>query len=102
MRFRTLLITALIVGGFVLYTTQPNSLLRRTFFHENGQWSGPGVTHSAGLGTDELNNIDVYKNAKDSVVYVTSTVYQTTFFFEQVPEGNGLRLSGERGWRNPD
>ncbi len=86
MRFRTLLITALIVSGFVFYTTQPNSLLRRTLGRGNsGSWSGPDVTHSAGLGSDELNNIDVYKNAKDSVVYVTSTVYQTTFFFEQVP-----------------
>src|SRR5882724_661241 len=86
MRFRTLLITALIVGGFVFYTTRQNSLLRRTFIGDSGQsWSGPDVTHSAGLGSDELNNIDVYKNAKDSVVYVTSTVYQTTFFFEQVP-----------------
>ena len=80
-----MLITALMVGGFVYLTTQPNSPLRRTFSRENGQWSGPSVTHSAGLGTDELNNIDVYKNAKDNVVYVTSTVYQTTFFFEQVP-----------------
>jgi len=86
MKLRTLLITAAIVGGFVLFTTRPNSLLRRTFNSATGQnWSGPDVTHSAGLGSDELNNIDVYKNAKDSVVYVTSTVYQTSFFFEQVP-----------------
>jgi S1-C subfamily serine protease len=85
MRFRTLLIAALIVTGFVLYTTRPNSLLRRAWNEESGTWSGPDVTHSAGLGSDELNNIDVYKNAKDSVVYVTSTSYQTTFFFEQVP-----------------
>jgi S1-C subfamily serine protease len=86
MRFRTLLVTAFIVAGFVYYTTQPNSMLRRAWNKDSGQsWSGPGVTHSAGLGSDELNNIDVYKNAKDSVVYVTSTVYQTTFFFEQVP-----------------
>jgi S1-C subfamily serine protease len=84
MRFRTLLIAALIVAGFVFYTKQPNSLFR-SLSHDDGQlWTGP-VAHSAGLGTDELNNIDVYKNAKDSVVYVTSTVYQTTFFFEQVP-----------------
>ena len=85
MRFRTLLLGVLIVGGFVFYTTQPNTLLRRTLYRDTGNWSGPDITHSAGLGSDELNNIDVYKNAKDSVVYVTSTVYQTTFFFEQVP-----------------
>ncbi len=55
------------------------------FSKDDAQLWSPPVAHSAGLGTDELNNIDVYKNAKDSVVYVTSTVYQTTFFFEQVP-----------------
>jgi S1-C subfamily serine protease len=85
MRFRTLLIAALIVAGFVFYTRQPNSLLRRPFSRDDGQLWSPPVAHSAGLGSDELNNIDVYKNAKDSVVYVTSTVYQTSFFFEQVP-----------------
>ncbi len=85
MRFRTLLIAAFIVAGFVFYTRGPNSLLRRPFSRDDGQLWTPPVAHSAGLGSDELNNIDVYKNAKDSVVYVTSTVYQTTFFFEQVP-----------------
>ncbi len=67
------------------YTTQPNSLLWRTL---GRVYSGPGAgltLHTGGARLDELINIDVYKNAKDSVVYVTSTVYQTTFFFEQVP-----------------
>ncbi len=96
MRFRTLLIAAFIVAGFVFYTRQPNSLLRRPFSNDDGHLWSPPVAHSAGLGSDELNNIDVYKNAKDSVVYVTSTVYQTTFFFEQVPTkemGSGFLVS---------
>ena len=46
------------------------------------------MAHSAGLGTDELNNIDVYKASKQSVVYITSTVIQRTFFFTQ--EGQAL------------
>jgi S1-C subfamily serine protease len=30
---------------------------------------------------DEQNNIDIYKASKDRTVYITSTVYQRTFFF---------------------
>jgi S1-C subfamily serine protease len=99
MRFRTMWIAALIVAAFVFYTTRPGTALFRGFHHDNGPlWSEPSVARSAGLGSDELNNIDVYKNAKDSVVYVTSTVYQTTFFFEQVPVkemGSGFLVNGD-------
>jgi S1-C subfamily serine protease len=62
-------------------------------------WSGPTVAHSAGLGADEVNSIDIYKAAKDSVAYITSTVYQQTFFFEMVPTralGSGF-LIGDDG-----
>jgi S1-C subfamily serine protease len=80
MRFRTLILAAAIVGGFVYYTTRHTSPLGR------GQtpgplWSGPAVTQSAGLGSDELNNIDIYKMASPSVAYITSTVYRQTFFY---------------------
>ncbi|HEV2198492.1 MAG TPA: trypsin-like peptidase domain-containing protein [Bryobacteraceae bacterium] len=82
MKLRTLLITLLLVAGFVYVTTAPNSPLRRP---SGPLWSGPSVAHSAGLGSDETNNIDIYKTAKDSVAYITSTVLQRTFFFEVVP-----------------
>lgn len=79
---RTLLLTLLLVGGFVYLTTAPNSVLR----HASGPlWSGPTVAHSAGLGADEQNNIDIYRSSKDSVAYITSTVLQRTFFLEVVP-----------------
>src|SRR5712691_13191261 len=84
MRFRTLIIAAALVGGFVYFTAAPNSPLRRGF-PSGPLWSGPTVARSAGLGADELNNIEVYRAAKDSVAYITSTVYQRTFFFEVVP-----------------
>jgi S1-C subfamily serine protease len=79
MRFRTLLLAGLIVVGFVFYTTKPDSKIFRSFRGDGPLWSPP-VARGAGLGSDELNNIDVYKNANNSVVYVTSTVYQQTFF----------------------
>ena len=95
MRFRTLFIALALVGAFVYITTAPNSPLRR---YQGPLWSGPTVAHSAGLGGDELNNIDIYKAAKDSVAYITSTVYQQTFFFEMVPTralGSGFLISPE-------
>ena len=93
MRFRTLIIALALVGTFVYFTTAPSSPLRR---YSGPLWSGPTVAHSAGLGADELNNIDIYKAAKDSVAYITSTVYQQSFFFEMVPTralGSGFLIS---------
>src|SRR5262245_31773718 len=82
MRARTLLIAAILVGAFVVVTSLPNSPVRRVFYRSDGpMWSEPSV-HSAGLGSDEVNNIDVYKGAKDSVVYITSTFYQQSWFYE--------------------
>jgi S1-C subfamily serine protease len=95
MRLRTLLITLLLVGGFVYFTTAPNSPLRRV---EGPLWSGPAVARSAGLGADELNNIEIYRATKESVAYITSTVYQQTFFFEVVPTralGSGFVISAD-------
>ena len=60
----------------------------RTFLRDPGPaWSGPVI--AAGLSSDETNNIEIYKAAKDSVVYITSTVYQRDFFFG-VQEVKGL------------
>ena len=56
------------------------------------------MAHSSGLGGDEVNNIDIYKASKESVAYITSTVYQQTFFFEMVPTralGSGFLISGD-------
>jgi S1-C subfamily serine protease len=97
MRFRTLIIAALIVAGFVYVTAKPGSYLRRALPSSMPLWSEPEVAHSAGLGADELNNIDVYHSSKDSVVYITSTVYQRTFFFVQQGQalGSGFIINAE-------
>jgi S1-C subfamily serine protease len=95
MRLRTLFLALALVGAFVYFTTAPNSPLRRI---DGPLWSGPSVAHSAGLGGDEVNNIEIYKAAKDSVAYITSTVYQQTFFFEMVPTralGSGFLISAD-------
>jgi len=82
------------VGGFVYFTNAPTSLFRNS----EASWTGPTVARSAGLGSDEQNNIDIYKAAKDSVAYITSTVYQQTFFFETVPTralGSGFLIGAD-------
>jgi len=80
MRLRSLILAAAIIGGFV-YFARPNSLLRQRGPITGPLWTGPSVTRSAGLGADELNNIDIYKMASPSVAYITSTVYRQTFFY---------------------
>jgi S1-C subfamily serine protease len=89
MRLRTLLLAALIVGAFIYVTAKPDDIFHRAIAPIAPLWSEPQVAHSAGLGADEQNNIDIYKTSKDRVVYITSTVYQRTFFFG-VQQGQAL------------
>jgi S1-C subfamily serine protease len=99
MKFRSLLIAALLVGGFVYLTTDPNSRLRRTLASgELPTWSEPTVAYSAGLTSDEQNNIDIYKSSKDSVVYITSTVIQRGFFgqtYQSKALGSGFLINAD-------
>jgi S1-C subfamily serine protease len=97
MRFRTLMFAAVLVAGFVYLTARPNSFLRRGITMAEPLWSGPQVAHSAGLGADEMNNVDVYKASRDSVVSVTSTVLQRNFFFVEQGKamGSGFLINSE-------
>src|SRR5580765_8201735 len=52
-------------------------------------WSEPTTASTAGFSSDEQNNIDVYKAARDATVNVTSTVYQRTFFGIYPEKGTG-------------
>lgn len=97
MRLRTLLIAAALVAAFVLYTNQsgwhPGVAEQPAFVPGTN-----GAAYAAGLGSDELNNIDVYKSASPSVVYITSTVYEQDFFFgvrESQGIGSGFIISAD-------
>jgi len=89
MRLRTFLIALALVGAFVFLTSRRDSPVRSFWTDRGGGWTGPTVAHSAGLSGDETNNIEIYKASKESVVYITSTVYQRDFFFG-VQEVQGL------------
>jgi S1-C subfamily serine protease len=79
-----------LVGSFIYVTNRSRPF--ESFSSQDKDravWSQP-VAHSAGLSTDETNSIDIYKASRDSVVYITSTVYQEDFFFgRQKSEGIG-------------
>jgi len=81
MKLRTFVIALALVGGFVYLTSRQNSPVRNLWTNRGATWTEPSVAYSAGLNPDETNNIDIYKASKESVVYITSTVYQRDFFF---------------------
>jgi S1-C subfamily serine protease len=99
MKARILLIAAFLVGGFALLTSKTDWGQRRFLQPVKGVghiWSGPASVKSAGLGSDELNNIDIYKAAHVAVVNITTTVYRQTFFFEVYPSkdfGSGFIIN---------
>lgn len=87
MNVRTFLLTVLLVAGVVLYTNRRHLPFSQ---ERTATWSEPAVAHSAGLTADETNNIDIYKAAHDSVVYITSTVYQQDWLLGIVREAQGI------------
>src|ERR1700722_7456890 len=97
MRFRSLIFACVFVTAFVYLLGRPNSYLRRVMPSSVPLFSEPDVALSAGLGADELNNIDVYKSSKDAVVYITTKVVQRTFFFTQEGQaiGSGFIINAE-------
>lgn len=84
MRVRTFLLAALFVVGFVYVTSVWRS--RTAPVGDSGPlWHAPDVARMAGLSADELNNIEIYKTAKDATVNITSTVYRRNFWLDIYP-----------------
>ena len=102
MRYRTIFVAALLVGGFVYLTSSDNWVTRRVLRRgavAGPLWSGPDVAYSAGVSSDEQNNIEIYKAANEATVNITSTVYRRGWFFEIYPSresGSGFVI-GEDG-----
>lgn len=100
MRFRVLVVTALLVGGFLFITSRTDwgrhRLLAQISDAGGRIWSGPSVARSAGLSSDEMNNIDIYKSAHLATVNITSTIYRRTIFLEVYPskdQGSGFLIN---------
>jgi S1-C subfamily serine protease len=101
MRMRQLFLAAVFVGVFVFFTNFGDWKAASFFqpFRKTTQaWSAPDLAHTAGLSSDEQNNIDIYKIARQSTVNITSIVYRENWFFQLYPEkgtGSGFIISDD-------
>jgi putative serine protease PepD len=96
---RTIVLAVILAAGFIGWTTWGKWGGRsgpRATLIANGEgtwWTGPSVVHGAGLESDALNNIDIYKRAREATVNITSTVLQRNWFLEVFPvkeSGSGM------------
>ena len=71
MKRRVLILSIALVGAFVFLTSRGNPMMQRILAPLRANtvaWSGPETVRSASLGSDELNNIDLYKRARLATV----------------------------------
>jgi S1-C subfamily serine protease len=97
---RIIVITALLVSGFLLITSKTDWGQRRIISpisNAEPLWSGPSSTHATGLSSDEMNNIDIYKSSHLATVNITSTVYRRNFFeiYPSKDQGSGFLISSD-------
>ncbi len=98
-KYRFLFMSAILIGAFVYMTTKLPFVRRFRDLAPMGRiWSGPNIARGAGLSTDEVNNIEIYKTAHMATVNVTSTVYRQNWFMQIVPDtgtGSGFLVSSD-------
>ncbi|MBL0158706.1 MAG: trypsin-like peptidase domain-containing protein [Bryobacterales bacterium] len=97
MKSRIFIIAGLMVAAFAVGTSWKKwgALTNLISNRDLPSWSGPDVTHGAGLSSDEVNNIDIYKRAHEATVNITSTVYQRDWFLRIYPaaeSGSGFLI----------
>src|SRR5882724_609421 len=101
MKLRTLVIAAALVGGFWFVTSRAGvdwKKLAHPVTSVGKLWTEPDTARTAGLSSDEVNNIDIYKMASPATVFITSTVYRRSFFVEPQATreiGSGFILSDD-------
>lgn len=103
MKTRIVLLTAILAGGFLFFTSKANwsfSDLKRVAGGEaspaSAPWT-PSVANAAGLSPDEVNNIEIYKMANQATVNITSTVYRQSWFevYPAKEAGSGFVISAD-------
>jgi S1-C subfamily serine protease len=83
---RIVLLVALLCGSFLWITSKAEWSLRSLtapFLRRAADWSEPAQVRGAGLDSDELNNINIYKRGRLSTVYITSTTVQRDIFLRE-------------------
>ncbi len=105
MRYRVIALVGVLVAGFIYATSvakwNPMMALRSSIGGAVGgpMWSGPAVTQGAGLSSDEVNNVDIYKMAHPATVFITSTTLRQDWFLQVYPSkstGSGFAIN-DRG-----
>jgi len=94
MKLRPIVLTILLIGGFI-YLTTLNRWVTIGFGDRARQWTSLEPAHSAGLTSEENVNISIYRLASPATVFITSTVYQRDWFFQVFPvrdSGSGFIL----------
>jgi S1-C subfamily serine protease len=97
---RTFLLAAVMAAGFIFITGVTSwdvGSVLRPVRNAGRLWSEPTSAASAGFSTDEQNNIDIYKSARDATVFITSKVYTRSFFgvYPETGTGTGFVISPE-------
>jgi S1-C subfamily serine protease len=97
---RTFFLAALMAAGFVYLTGVSGwdvGRVLRPVGNAGRLWSEPATASSAGFSTDEQNNIDIYKSARDATVFITSKVYTRSFFgvYPETGTGTGFVITPE-------
>ena len=95
---RTFFWAAVLAAGFIYITGVAQwdvGRVLRPVRNAGRMWSEPATAASAGFSTDEQNNIDIYKSARDATVFITSKVYTRTFFgvYPETGTGTGFVIS---------
>jgi S1-C subfamily serine protease len=92
MKIRSVLIAGLLVGGFI-YLTSVSHWNPRSLFAPVASvgrlWSEPDRAKTAGLSSDELNNIEIYKSANQATVNIRTIVLREDWFFIYPVNGAG-------------
>src|SRR6267378_2630540 len=103
---KRLMLGALIAGAFVYYT---QSSVRRALPNIIPSSDAPKTAYAesptplqkqseAGLGSDERNNIDIYREASPAVVNITTKMQSYDFFMNVIPSegaGSGFLIDDE-------
>ena len=98
---RPLLWAAVLAAAFVYLTSFTKWDVGRFFrpVSTAGRlWTDPETAQGAGFTSDEQNNIDIYKMARQATVNITSIVYREGWFFQLYPEkgtGSGFIINPE-------
>ena len=99
MRGRAVVFSFLVTFGLLRVTSRAHwnaHDLVAPLFRAGLKWSEAQPVHGAGISAEEQNNIDVYRNARQATVYITSTTVRRDFFYGPVASqslGSGFLIN---------